>query len=41
MYHLLPLIGIKGRIQTRDIEIEYETYKKICRSNSRKSYVFI
>ena len=28
LYHQKPLIGIKGRIQTRDIELEDETHKK-------------
>jgi len=28
LYHQKPLIGIKGRIQTRDVELEEETHKK-------------
>ena len=28
LYHHLPLTGIKGRIQTRDVELEDETHKK-------------
>jgi len=28
LYHHLSLIGIKGRIQTRDVELEDETHKK-------------
>ena len=28
LYHQKPLIGIKGRIQTRDVELEDETHKK-------------
>ena len=28
MYHQKPLIGVKGRIQTRDVELEDDTKKK-------------
>ena len=28
LYHQKPLIGIKGRIQTRDVEFDDETHKK-------------
>jgi len=28
LYHHLSSIGIKGRIQTRDVELEDETHKK-------------
>ena len=28
LYHYLPLIEIKDPIQTRDVELEDETYKK-------------
>ena len=28
MYHQKTLTGIKGRIQTRDVELEDETHKK-------------
>ena len=28
LYYQKPLIGIKGRIQTRDVELEDETHKK-------------
>ena len=28
MYHHLTLTGVKGRIQTRDVELDDETHKK-------------
>ena len=28
MYHQNPFIGIKGRIQTRDVELEDESHRK-------------
>ena len=28
LYHQKPLIGIKGRIQTRDVELEDQTRKR-------------
>ena len=28
LYHHLPFIGIKGRIQTRNVELEDEIHKK-------------
>ena len=28
LYHQKPLIGIKGRIQTRNVEFEDETHKQ-------------
>lgn len=36
MYHQKPLIWIKGRIQTRDVELEDETHKKYVEVISKK-----
>ena len=36
MHYQKPVIGIKGRIQTRDVELEDETHKKYVEVKAEK-----